>query len=504
MTTKTLPKLISKSKILRGFQCQKSFYLSMHFRELEPKPNAELQDLFRQSAEVGEFAKNQYAQKIKTQGDEFVEVTAPAWEFVDALKSTQEFLKQQQKNIFQPAFDFKGCFGRLDYISYNSFSERWTIYEFKSATKVKDEHLTDISLQAWIAAKAGLPIEKIILVHMNSACLAPNYENLFIEVDVTEEVRQRYLRIPEKLNEIFQTARERVIPNVKIGRQCFSPNPCPFFESCQNEASLPEMNLSLIPTLYETKWDLYQDGVFDLKDPQIFQDERITDLQKKYIQAQLDQSCFYDLAAIQSALSQWQEPLLYLDFETISSAIPQWDRTRPFEQVPFQYSLLTPNEAVEFLETDSKDPRRQLAEHLVFQLTARYPQGSIVAYNAQFESQVIARLADYFSDLAPALLAIQARLVDPYPILKNHYYDYRFKNSFSLKSVAPALLGEAASYEKMALKDGLEAQRQYRRLRALAGPNSQSESQMRRDLMDYCTKDVVVLRDLVNFLKALS
>jgi hypothetical protein len=43
--------------------------------------------------------------------------------------------------------------------------------------------------------------------------------------------------------------------------------------------------------------------------------------------------------ALKTFLHQLEYPVSYLDFETFGTAIPLFDRTRPYEQVPFQFSL---------------------------------------------------------------------------------------------------------------------------------------------------------------------
>ena len=53
------------------------------------------------------------------------------------------------------------------------------------------------------------------------------------------------------------------------------------------------------------------------------------------------------------------------------------------------------------------------------------------------------------------------RIVDPLPVIRDHVYDNAFGGSFSLKAVAPALLGEDHSYEGMQVSNGTAAQRAF-------------------------------------------
>jgi hypothetical protein len=46
-----------------------------------------------------------------------------------------------------------------------------------------------------------------------------------------------------------------------------------------------------------------------------------------------------DRKALASFLKRLKYPVGYLDFETFSTAIPLFDGLRPYQQVPFQFSL---------------------------------------------------------------------------------------------------------------------------------------------------------------------
>ncbi len=487
---------------MRGYQCVKSFYLSIHNKEREPKPGPELQALFDQGNQVTEFARQQYSKKYS--GAILVDNTP--WDFSGALKKTKDLLNLKSQVIFEAAFEYKGCFARVDMIIYNEQTERWHVCEVKSATKVKDEHLEDLGLQSWILANAGLPIEKLSLIHINNLCTSPNLEQLFIEVDVTERLRENYPQISVKLNQIFPHLKSESIPEVDIGAHCMKPNPCVFYEQCYQEKNIPEDSIFDIPTLKDKKWDLYQKRMIDLFDSRLLETDDLDEKQKLFLEVLKNKSRRINKTEVELALQLWTKPLIFLDFETISFAIPKFDGTRPFQQVPFQFSVhflpqLDSNKTEHFecLVTDEFDPRKRVAEKLI-EIFSQLPQASsIVAYYSKFESGCLQDLIDYFPEYADRLLQIQKRLVDPLPIFREWIYDYQFKDSFSLKSVAPAILGEAASYRGLAVGDGGAAQRAYLKVMKIDTPMSEKEL-IRRNLLHYCKKDTAVLVDLVRWL----
>ncbi len=502
MTVKTIPKLISKTKIMRGYQCPKSFYLSIHHKELEPKIGPELQALFDQGNAVSEFARGHYAKKYSNA----VVVENTPWDFVGALKKTKELLSLKTKVIFEAAFEYKGCFARIDLMIYNEQSERWHIAEVKSTTKVKDEHLDDIGLQTWIIANAGLPIEKISVFHLNNLCVYPNLENIFTEVDVTEKLRELHPQISVKLNILFPHLKSDEIPFVDIGKHCQKPNPCVFFDKCFSEKNIPADSIFNIPTLNDKKWDLYDKRMIDIFDPRLLETDDLNEKQKVFLDVQKTKKRFVNSAEVQKALTSWTYPLIFLDFETISYAIPKFEGSRPFQQIPFQFSIHVLNskddietEHFEFLDDKNFDPRLALAQKLV-EIFKQFPStSSVVAYYSKFEAGCLQDLADFFSQYSEDLIQIKDRLVDPLPIFREHIYDHNFKDSFSLKNVAPAILGADASYNGLDIADGGAAQRSYIKL-INSNTSAVEKEQIHKNLLQYCKKDTEVLVHLVKWL----
>ena len=498
----TIPKLISKAKIIRGYQCPKSFYLSIHHKNLEPKPDSKLLALFDQANHVSEFARNEFAKKYPDSKT----VDNVPWDFSGALQKTKELLNLKTKVIFEAAFEYKGCFARIDMIIYNEQTERWQIADVKSTTKVKDEHIDDIGLQTWIIVNAGLSVEKISILHINNLCQFPNLDQLFTTVDVTEILRQKHAQISVQLNQFFPQLKQNTIPVVDLGRHCMKPNPCGFYNHCFSEKNIPIENIFSIPTLNDKKWDLYEKRMIDIFDERLLEANDLNDQQKIFLQVQKTKKRYINSTEIKKSIDQWVFPLIFLDFETISYAIPKYDGTRPFQQVPFQYSIhvldsLTDlkTKHFEYLDDKNFDPRRDLVQQLIHTFNQLPKNSSVVAYYSKFESGCLQDLMDYFPEYATALKNIQDRLVDPLPIFREHVYDHNFKSSFSLKSVAPALLGESASYGVLDIGDGTAAQRAYLKLMNLK-TNTAEKDQIKLNLLEYCKKDTDVLVQLVIWL----
>ncbi len=486
---KRIPKLLSKTKLMRGYRCLKSIYLTIHQPQLEPPVTPELQALFDQGNLVGETARRYIP------GGTLVD--CKPWEFGDALAKTRELIAAGTPIIYEAAFEYMGCYARADIITYSHESKRWSIYEVKSTTSVKQEHIDDVGLQTWIMAKGGLPIEKIHIMHLNRECRFPNLENLFLKIDVTQEMREHYPSVQPDIKEILETIYKDKIPEVDIGPHCNEPTECPFKAHCWKD--IPPVSIFNLPGIKDRKWELYQANIIALDDPRLTD---LTEAQQRMVDVFKSGERFVNQAAIKEAINTWTFPLVFLDFETINPAIPRYVGCGPYMQVPFQFSVHIQEQPDgdythhEFLYTENDDPRPALIKAL---LAACGTCGSIVAYYGKFESSRIMELAEFSPADAEALLALTERIVDPLPIFRADVYDNAFAGSFSLKYVAPAILGDEQSYAGMTVANGGEAQRAFEKIIApTTTPERKRELEVA--LLDYCRKDTLVMADLVKWL----
>ena len=170
--------------------------------------------------------------------------------------------------------------------------------------------------------------------------------------------------------------------------------------------------------------------------------------------------------------------------------------------MPFQFSAhvwASPESSLvhkEYLHTSKFDPRPNLIPSL---LDACGDSGSIVAYYGQFESSRISELAEYSPANKKKLESLLERIVDPLPVIRDHVYDNSFAGSFSLKTVAPAILGESQSYDGMLVANGTAAQRAFDELINDETPQDRKNELIQASL-EYCKKDTLVMVELVKWL----
>jgi len=222
-------------------------------------------------------------------------------------------------------------------------------------------------------------------------------------------------------------------------------------------------------------------------------------LHRRVRQAALTGSAELDPAA-GKLLSAQAYPRRYLDFETVSFAVPIWADTRPYAtQIPFQWSChveAAPGAVMHraYLADGPHDPRRRFAETL---LDAVGETGPIFVYNGAFERRIMRELAEYFPDLAPRLHPAIGRIVDLLPLARVHYYHPEMHGSWSLKAVLPTIAPELA-YEDLEVGDGGMAQAAFSEM---IHPDTSAErgAALRRALLEYCERDTMALVRLAHY-----
>jgi len=166
-------------------------------------------------------------------------------------------------------------------------------------------------------------------------------------------------------------------------------------------------------------------------------------------------------------------------------------------QMTFQYSLHILHkdgtlEHKEFLADENSDPRAELAEQMLKDITSL---GSIMAYNQGFETARIRELADFIPDKQDKLLALNKRFIDLInPFRSFAYYHPDFNGSLSIKSVLPALFPDnnELDYKQLgSVQDGAMAMNTFANLHLIE--DEQQRKQIRVDLLAYCHLDTLAM-----------
>ena len=292
-----------------------------------------------------------------------------------------------------------------------------------------------------------------------------------------------------------------------LGAHCSSPYDCPYWQYCSR--NLPKPNVFDLYRMGAKKAEgYYKEGIISF-DEVIKSGIPLNAMQRRQAEWQVfSNPTHIDKLGIKAFLDTLTYPLYFLDFESFQLCVPPYDGLKPFQQVPFQYSLHyipEPNGDLrhkEFLADENRDPRRELAERLVEDI----PQNvCVLAYNKAFECTRIKELAEAFPDLADRLLNIRDNIRDLLDVFRDGFvYDKAMGGSLSIKSVLPALFPDNPDLNYHNLNDvhnGTEAMDAYLSLR---GMEETERDSLRASLLAYCKLDTMAMVMLWQRLRELS
>ena len=482
---------LSKSKIAAFEQCPKRLWLATYRRDLaQQSEGAEAR--FAAGHEVGAVACGLLPSGTMVEAEP--NLTA-------ALATTAALLAgNYEAPIFEATLEHDGVLVRIDILEPDG-EGGWHLAEVKSTTKPKDYHLGDLATQLWVARETGLDVRRASVRHINTSFILERegeFQGLFTDTDLMEPA----LALIDGRPGLVAEARDMLAgdePLIEMGEQCKRPFPCEFSDYCKaHTPEMPPWPVTVLPAGGGKRWLAL--GVVNLLEVDA---AALTNaIQKRVHRATLTGEPFHDIAGARAAMAAWHFPRTWLDFETIAFAVPRWVGTRPYEQIPFQFSAHVEQEDGgiehrEFLRLDGADPRRGCADALVAMVTA---DGTVVAYNASFEKGRLLELAAAFPDLASALTSIADRLVDLLPVTRASWYHRDQRGSWSIKAVLRTVAPEL-DYAELEVGDGAKAQAAY--LEAIA-PDTAPDRAAHLDaaLKDYCGRDtramIVLARHLAN------
>ena len=483
---------LSKSKLLSYRQCPKRLWLEVHRPGLR-EDSAQTQAVFAIGHDVGSLARRLYD---PAQTGTLIDVQRDG--FANALARTRELVQTSSAPIFEAGFTGGGGLAFADILlPVATGNERaWRMVEIKSSSSVKSYHHDDAAIQHFVATEAGVPLAQIAIGHIDTSWVYPGaecYDGIFVEEDLTQEASARHAEVRNWINDARVIVGRSTPPPRATGPHCCDPFECGFLKHCLSEEPQVEHPVAWLPRVQTGSLrDLLAQP--DIRSLAQVPDELLTEKQRRVKEHTLAGTVYFDRQAAAAELAKVPLPALFLDFETIAFAVPIWVGTRPYEQIPFQYSLH--RQAADgtlahhaFLDLSGTDPSRKIAEDLVRECAGDEP---VFAYNQAFEGRCLGQLAERFADLREPLLAIASRLHDLLPIVRENYYHPSQRGSWGLKAVLPALVPEL-SYEALeGVRDGGAAQDAYAKA---ISPDTTAEqkAEIERQLLAYCHLDTLAM-----------
>ncbi len=469
---------LSKSRYKRGLHCNKQLWLSTHKYDL------------------GNYQKNFSAligDKVGIGATEIFKdgklVDTPFNKHEEAVQNTLEFLNDLKVGaIFEAAFSYNNINIRVDILERLE-NESWGIREVKSSKSIKDNFYHDISIQYYVLKNLNYKISSAQIMYVNENYVLKNnrveWDKFFLRSEYKDLIENNTDEIQDNISYLKNIQIVDQEPNVSPGKSFCGG--CEFWDYCIKDK--PKDWIANIPRLHKSKKRILDEKNIDSisKIPNDFpftEKQQIVVDSTKTNQVFRSKKFFYEL-------KKFKPPVYFFDFETLSCALPTINNTKPFEKLPFQWSLhhldLNKNiEHWEFLATEKKDYRKEGIEKLID--IVMNDEAKIVVYNQSFEKSVLNQMGDTFPELQDSLNGIINRIIDLEVFIKENYYHPDFQGSYSLKKVLPALLPDEKKYNEGNVSDGEQAQDNFYRL-LFEEKDQENKKQIISNLLEYCKKD---------------
>jgi predicted RecB family nuclease len=485
---------ISKSRFIAGVQCLKRLYWQVHAPELAAQPDAAAEAIVQQGHDVGMLARRLFPGGVEVRNDCGLN---------EAIRTTRgQIANPDVRAIFEGVFEHQNVLVKVD-ILHRRRDGRWRLIEVKSTTAVKEQHEDDIGIQYRVLRRSGIDVASACLAHVNRNYVYPGGEidprRFFRIRNLTRRVQRLQPKLTFQLRSEFTVLAMSNAPDIAPGRHCADPVTCEFYDRCNPPR--PDDHIGYLPRIHASAMEhLEEMGIESIHNiPENFE---LSDIQRRAATCVQTGEPWFDREGLKAELAKLEYPLLFMDFETVNRALPPFAGMRPYDHLPFQWSVHVQRqpgaepEHHEFLATDASDPRREFISSLCHALGET---GSIVVYSS-FESQRLSELAGWLPEHAEPINAIQARLFDLLPVLREHAYHPAFAGSYSIKSVLPALVPEM-SYDGMVVANGQAAGVAWESLMR-GSLNCDERKRIEKALRAYCGQDTLAMVRLLEQLRS--
>ena len=222
--------LLSKSKYIRGLQCERALWLDVH----EPRLARYTAEQMRRFDRGRDF---EYA--FKALFPDGIDLSAELGRNVDLYPArTAELLDLRPCSaaktvLFEAGFQYDDVLVLADVVCQREDGSL-DIYEVKSGTTLSDTYRRDAALQHYVISHCRrIHSFSIVYNGVDGENGANGQDGRFTIVDLTAELAAEGDRIAANIAEMKTIVRATAEPDTPTGQHCLSPYACPYQHHCQ-------------------------------------------------------------------------------------------------------------------------------------------------------------------------------------------------------------------------------------------------------------------------------
>lgn len=491
-----MPKMVlSKSEYMMYLKHPAWLWVKKHDKSKLPPVSAELQARFDSGHEFEQYAEAHFPDGTTVGFNNF-------GEYIAMPARTEQALKDGAKTLFQGRFENGQITCICDVVRMVGDSEL-DLYEIKSSTGAKLDHILDLAFQVTVLESCGYRVRDVYVMHVDSSYVRDGEvdgKQIVATTDVTENVKKELHRTARNIKDAIEVMENSEMPDPSPAR-CKLNSLEEWLEVYKNIIPVPEGSVYELCRLNTDTLRLIEEqGITKIADIPV---ELVEAKQQRWqIEALKKGEPIYDEPALRKFLAGLEYPLYFFDYETLGSVVPYFDGTRPYQQLPFQYSLHvleSPTAELKhmgYLHSDNTNPAKPLSETLKSQIGGK---GTVLTWNMSFEKGCNTLLGNILPEYEKFYEDLNGRINDLMLPFKNGLYvDARFGGSASIKNVLPVLVPKL-SYKELGIQEGGSAQRSWMDA-VLYGTRAGEKDQILKDLEEYCKLDTLAMVEIFRFL----
>lgn len=491
--------VLSKSEYMMYLRHPAWLWLKKHDKSKLPEVSVGLQAKFDAGHEFEKYAEAHFPDGVQLGFNDYNE-------YLSLPRRTTQAIADGEKTIFQGRFEHGQITCICDVVRVVGDKEV-DLYEIKASSGVKLDHILDLAFQVTVLERCGYRVRDVFVMHVDSSYVRKgeiDHRQIVATQNVTEEVKAELHRTERNIASAIEVMESVAIPDpsparAKLGSLTEWLGVYKNIEQV-GEGSIYELcrlNTDLLRMFEEQKITKLKDIPVELADNK---------QQRWQLEALANNEPIVQLKRIQKFLAELEYPLYFLDYETLGGAIPLFDGTRPYQQIPFQYSLHvleSPGAALKhfgYLHSDTTSPVEPLCKEFSSQIGEK---GTVLAWYMAFEKGCNTTLGQMDRNYAEFFENLNARMNDlMLPFSTGMYVDYHFKGSASIKNVLPVVVPEL-SYKDLNIKEGETAQVAWTNA-VHGGASEDVKAQVLKDLEVYCELDTFAMVEIFRFLSTVA